>query len=148
MSSPEQRILSARAAICPHARTTLAGQEGLEPPTAGFGDRDSSQLSYCPVAARPRPVLPTMVLRARTSHLVDRHQLLKCTLPEPPPSNHSRNRPAVIHAQQRDPGTHSASRPAHPDPPAAGPGNPRAATWHGMPPWVHGFLSAQDLDQD
>jgi hypothetical protein len=28
---------------------TLAGQEGLEPPTTGFGDRDSGQLSYCPV---------------------------------------------------------------------------------------------------
>src|ERR1035438_9521712 len=26
----------------------LAGQEGLEPPTTGFGDRDSGQLSYCP----------------------------------------------------------------------------------------------------
>src|SRR3569833_388142 len=25
-----------------------AGQEGLEPPTTGFGDRDSGQLSYCP----------------------------------------------------------------------------------------------------
>ena len=25
-----------------------AGQGGLEPPTAGFGDRSSSQLSYCP----------------------------------------------------------------------------------------------------
>src|SRR5215472_10377558 len=115
MSSPEQRILSARAAICPHARTTLAGQEGLEPPTAGFGDRDSSQLSYCPVAARPRQVLPTMVLRARTSHLVDRHQLLKCTLPEPPPSNHSRNKPGCA--------TRTTTRPPHSfrTPPPAGP---------------------------
>src|SRR5581483_4330672 len=26
-----------------------AGQEGLEPPTTGFGDRDSGQLSYCPL---------------------------------------------------------------------------------------------------
>jgi aspartate aminotransferase len=26
----------------------MAGQEGLEPPTAGFGDRNSGQLSYCP----------------------------------------------------------------------------------------------------
>src|ERR1022692_1935393 len=29
-------------------RIALAGQEGLEPPTTGFGDRDSGQLSYCP----------------------------------------------------------------------------------------------------
>ena len=29
-----------------------AGQEGLEPPTAGFGDRSSAKLSYCPPGAR------------------------------------------------------------------------------------------------
>src|SRR6516225_11138744 len=84
-----------------------AGQEGLEPPTAGFGDRDSSQLSYCPVAARPRQVpagqSPSTVVRARTNHLVDRHQLLKSTLPGPPPSNHAR--------------TSAAFTPATPDPP-------------------------------
>jgi hypothetical protein len=27
----------------------LAGVEGLEPPTPGFGDRCSSQLSYTPI---------------------------------------------------------------------------------------------------
>src|SRR5688500_7723550 len=31
----------------------LAGVEGLEPPTPGFGDRCSSQLSYTPSAERP-----------------------------------------------------------------------------------------------
>ncbi len=30
------------------APSNVAGQEGLEPPTAGFGDRNSGQLSYCP----------------------------------------------------------------------------------------------------
>src|SRR5665213_4373374 len=36
-----------------------AGQEGLEPPTAGFGDRNSDQLSYCPSWPRaPSPLLP------------------------------------------------------------------------------------------
>ena len=30
----------------------LAGVEGLEPPTPGFGDRCSSQLSYTPAARR------------------------------------------------------------------------------------------------
>lgn len=28
----------------------LAGVEGLEPPTPGFGDRCSSQLSYTPIS--------------------------------------------------------------------------------------------------
>jgi aspartate aminotransferase len=62
-----------------------------------------------------------MVLRARTSHLVDRHQLLKCTLPEPPPSNHSRNKPGQRNVQQRDLGTHSAAGPeTGAQPPGAG----------------------------
>src|SRR6202022_4572218 len=43
MSSPVVRRLWR---VC---RIALAGQEGLEPPTTGFGDRDSGQLSYCPV---------------------------------------------------------------------------------------------------
>src|SRR5579864_269000 len=32
----------------PQAALRLAGVEGLEPPTPGFGDRCSSQLSYTP----------------------------------------------------------------------------------------------------
>src|SRR5882672_694463 len=38
----------------PRART-LAGQEGFEPPTSGFGDRRSSRSSYWPAAPRARP---------------------------------------------------------------------------------------------
>src|SRR3972149_12104933 len=43
-------------------RSALAGVEGLEPLTPGFGDRCSDQLSYTPLAARlyigpPRPAL-------------------------------------------------------------------------------------------
>jgi hypothetical protein len=30
-------------------RSMAAGVEGLEPPTAGFGDQNSSQLSYTPM---------------------------------------------------------------------------------------------------
>jgi hypothetical protein len=32
--------------------TLMAGEEGLEPPTPGFGDRCSNQLSYTPTRAR------------------------------------------------------------------------------------------------
>ena len=35
-----------------------AGQEGLEPPTAGFGDRCSTKLSYCPRGVRVLGVRP------------------------------------------------------------------------------------------
>src|ERR1700722_15527035 len=51
MSSPEATLIGVLADTTgPHrTRTALAGQEGLEPPTTGFGDRDSSQLSYCPL---------------------------------------------------------------------------------------------------
>ena len=35
----------------------LAGQEGLEPPTCGFGDRCSAKLSYWPLS-RLAPYLP------------------------------------------------------------------------------------------
>src|SRR5215467_9484247 len=55
-----------------------AGQEGLEPPTAGFGDRDSSQLSYCPL----------VLSQACSRRLTEDHQMLKCTLPTALPSNH------------------------------------------------------------
>src|SRR5258708_1099037 len=75
----------------------LAGQEGLEPPTAGFGDRDSSQLSYCPVLAKTllhylgllRHCFTTWQLpQARSRSLTEHHQICKCTLPTAFPSNH------------------------------------------------------------
>jgi hypothetical protein len=41
------------------SRLPLAGVEGLEPPTPGFGDRCSSQLSYTPrVRRRPDATVP------------------------------------------------------------------------------------------
>src|SRR6266571_6432403 len=50
MSSPVALVKRpARAGTGPRVTSQLAGQEGLEPPTTGFGDRDSGQLSYCPV---------------------------------------------------------------------------------------------------
>src|SRR5262249_55834582 len=58
-------------------RAACAGQEGLEPPTAGFGDRDSSQLSYCPVTARADMHWP----------LANHHQEKKCTSQRGTPSN-------------------------------------------------------------
>src|SRR5262249_60307834 len=44
-------------------RLGLAGVEGLEPPTPGFGDRWSSQLSYTPIQVSPAKLSPG------TSHL-------------------------------------------------------------------------------
>ncbi len=93
MSSPEQRWSC--HSLTPHARkprTVLAGQEGLEPPTTGFGDRDSSQLSYCPVMAWPerngrttcgsashhQPREPMLTHGASE---VNRHQWVKCSCP-------------------------------------------------------------------
>ena len=35
-----------------HGISLLAGAEGLEPPTAGFGDRCSTKLSYGPLSGR------------------------------------------------------------------------------------------------
>src|SRR6266516_3462820 len=50
MSSPVALVKRpARAGTGPRVTSQLAGQEGLEPPTTGFGDRDSGQLSYCPL---------------------------------------------------------------------------------------------------
>ena len=43
----------------------LAGVEGLEPPTPGFGDRCSDQLSYTPVASRGRIRPPDRVSRRK-----------------------------------------------------------------------------------
>src|SRR5215469_13025472 len=113
MSSPEQRFLSAGAAICPqHARTVLAGQEGLEPPTAGFGDRNSSQLSYCPVTARAGMHAP----------LADHHQLQQCTWQAAP------RRTAQLKNWAPAPGlSHSTGAAAHePGPAEEGPTPPAA----------------------
>src|SRR5215472_11345322 len=74
MSSPEYFLPACTAAVrlaawsarhC--ARAALAGQEGLEPPTAGFGDRNSSQLSYCPVTARAGMHGPPVIITSATS---------------------------------------------------------------------------------
>src|ERR1700733_9104647 len=56
MSSPEHCLcMNPTGSWCSqlpaHRGPYSAGQEGLEPPTAGFGDRNSNQLSYCPVPA-------------------------------------------------------------------------------------------------
>src|SRR5258708_8699177 len=54
MSSPVALVNGRLAPVRgPRVTSQLAGQEGLEPPTAGFGDRDSSQLSYCPLHGTP-----------------------------------------------------------------------------------------------
>src|SRR6266702_6772155 len=79
MSSPEATLIGVLADTTGprQTRTTFAGQEGLEPPTTGFGDRDSGQLSYCPLSPGSRcdPV------QERSPHRADHHQLMKSTLP-------------------------------------------------------------------
>src|SRR6266536_3802078 len=91
MSSPEQRHSLMQQARKP--RSMLAGQEGLEPPTTGFGDRDSGQLSYCPLpdgptggakpsAAAGSPARPPQPMRAWVVGAVNHRQLLKSTLPD------------------------------------------------------------------
>src|SRR6266545_6492961 len=57
MSSPEATLIGVLADTTGprQTRTTFAGQEGLEPPTTGFGDRDSGQLSYCPSESTDLP---------------------------------------------------------------------------------------------
>ena len=42
-------LLSVHAHVSDLLTESGAGQEGLEPPTAGFGDRCSAKLSYCPL---------------------------------------------------------------------------------------------------
>lgn len=42
-----------------HPRRAMAGVEGLEPPTPGFGDRCSNQLSYTPTAREAGGALPS-----------------------------------------------------------------------------------------
>ena len=44
------RNLSVQCHLGPSPQN-VAGVEGLEPPTPGFGDRCSSQLSYTPIAS-------------------------------------------------------------------------------------------------
>src|SRR5437016_14346945 len=44
----------------------LAGQEGLEPPTCGFGDRRSTNSSYWPVHCRRQKAPATSSLYARS----------------------------------------------------------------------------------
>src|SRR5450755_1382938 len=90
---------------------SAAGQEGLEPPTTGFGDRDSSQLSYCPMpddlassclpAATRWAASPGGHAPATTEH----HQTRKC-------SPHTRPRRTVLAWGGDTPGTPAAlSRP-------------------------------------
>src|SRR5207244_631499 len=47
------RIIVTGTSGSPPRRPARAGQEGLEPPTAGFGDRCSAKLSYCPSGVGP-----------------------------------------------------------------------------------------------
>src|SRR3954471_22113331 len=56
--------LRSQCARCSRRASALAGVEGLEPPTPGFGDRCSNQLSYTPPRALLTPRLPCEVKAA------------------------------------------------------------------------------------
>src|SRR5580693_4194049 len=94
-------------------RIALAGQEGLEPPTTGFGDRDSGQLSYCPVLpTNCFSAPPTASTRARCRN--DRPLSVQAVyVRTAPPSNRLAN-----FAQK------PATDPGHPET-SDGPGTPR-----------------------
>ena len=49
----------------------MAGVEGLEPPTPGFGDRCSGQLSYTPVSATLGPAAAAMLPGCSSSVAAD-----------------------------------------------------------------------------
>src|ERR1039458_2525558 len=118
MSSPEATLIGEPADTTGprRTRTALAGQEGLEPPTTGFGDRDSGQLSYCPLppGSRRDPV------QERSRHRADHHQLMKSTLPG---------------GLRRTIWQDRANLPARCPPPALLTGNRDAVTIRGVPPW-------------
>ena len=108
------------AIVSRFSRLPLAGVEGLEPPTPGFGDRCSSQLSYtpsCPFVStvpgrpksrgpapvfslhpepQPRQVAPAQTGRRRTSPC---YSMMLVTTPAPtvrPPSRIAKRRPSSI----------------------------------------------------
>src|SRR5438105_11360992 len=66
-----------------------AGQEGLEPPTAGFGDRCSAKLSYCPRGMSPCGRLSAVNLAAAGEHLETRAERVPFR-PEFQPATRSR----------------------------------------------------------
>lgn len=84
------------------SRSELAGQEGFEPPTFGFGDRRSTSSSYWPVGmlttafSSDRPLARPAKTRRQ---LVDAYSLISVTVPAPtvrPPSRMANRTPFSI----------------------------------------------------